>query len=175
MLPSAVTKLNITKSAVAGITALAIAVAASAPAQALGRDERNILKGVAATLLVDAMLDEMRKTRKAQTPTYNFVQPQPVYRPAQVYQPQPVYQPAPTYTTSIYRTAAAQAFNAYTYTDRKRIQSHLAAQGYYRSGIDGAFGPGTYNALISYAQARGNASALNTQAGAFGVMDGLLY
>jgi len=39
------------------------------------------------------------------------------------------------------QTATAQAFNSYSYQDRRTIQSRLAAWGYYGGGIDGAFAP----------------------------------
>ena len=51
----------------------------------------------------------------------------------------------------------------------------LAAQGYYTSGIDGSFGPGTYNAINSYATAQGKGTQLTTPAGVHGVFDGLIY
>ena len=58
---------------------------------------------------------------------------------------------------------------------RKRIQQRLAAQGYYTSGIDGAFGQGTYNAINAYANAQGKATQLNTPAGVHGVFGDLIY
>ena len=86
------------------------------------------------------------------------------------------YTPAPTYTTtSIYQTPAATAFNAYQPNQRKKIQSKLAAQGYYRSTIDGDFGPNTYNAVLSYANSLGKPSLLSNQSGAFTLYDGLIF
>ena len=40
-------------------------------------------------------------------------------------------------------------------------------------GIDGAFGPGTYNAITAYARDEG--VSLSTTAKAYGAYDGLLY
>ncbi|GGW33168.1 antifreeze protein, type I precursor [Gemmobacter lanyuensis] len=174
MLP-AVQHHTLSKAIITGATALALTVAAVLPAQALGKNERVFLQGVATAVIMDRVLDDMRRPRyqtpRQPAPVYNYVAPQPVYRPAPA--PQPVY--APVYRPTIYSTPAAQAFNSYTYTDRKRIQQKLAAYGYYRSGIDGSFGPGTYNAIVAYANDRGQSSSLNTASGVYGVFDGLVY
>jgi len=159
MLPTVIT--TSLKTAAIALTALSLSLAAVAPAQAFGRGERNFLYGVGATLLVGTILNDARRHRAA--PVY--VQPQP--------QPQPI-----TYgyaQTSIYSTPAAQAFNAYSRSQRRAIQQRLAAYGYYRSGIDGSFGPGTYNAVVAYANATGHAHALGTMAGTFGFYDALIY
>ncbi|MEH7827730.1 peptidoglycan-binding domain-containing protein [Gemmobacter denitrificans] len=148
----------------AGVTALALASGATAPAEALGRDERNVLKGVVATLLIDAMLDEHRKSKKQKLHQYQPYPPQPVYRP----QP-PVHRP------TIWQTPVAQAFNSYGYHDRQRIQQRLATYGYYRSRVDGSFGPSTYNAIVAYANDSGMGQSLHSQAGVYGVFDGLIY
>ncbi len=76
---------------------------------------------------------------------------------------------------SIHATATAQAFGAYRPQERRRIQQALAMQGYYRGGIDGAFGPGTYNAILAYANDRGESARLASVAGVHQVMGRLLY
>ncbi|MFN4130948.1 MAG: peptidoglycan-binding domain-containing protein, partial [Paracoccaceae bacterium] len=161
--------------AIATVTALSIAVTAAAPAQALGKNERNFIKGVAAAVIVGALINEAQA--RAQQP-----QPQPVYRPQP--QPQPVYrpqpQPQPQYrpipqpqpqkyyrprqdhhqstsgrvigsNNSVHATVAAQSFNSYSAAERRAIQTRLRAFGYYTGGIDAAFGPGTYRAVVAYA------------------------
>ena len=168
MLPAVLTA-KATKLALTGALAAALSLSAVAPAQALGKNERNFLKGVAAAMVVDRVLDDVRRNQKpcyyTQQPVYNYVAPAPVYRPA----------PQPTYRNSIYATPVAQAFNSYGYTDRKRIQQRLAAYGYYRSGIDGSFGPGTYNAIVAYANDSGNSRKLGSSAGVYGLFDGMIY
>lgn len=154
------------KLAIAALAAFAVTLGAVAPAQALGKNERKFMQGVAAAMIVDRLLDETRK------PRYYAPAPQPQYlvRPAAPAYAAPVYQ-----RPSIYQTPAAQAFNAYGPTDRKRIQQRLAAMGYYRSGIDGAFGPGTYNAVTAYARDSGRSNSLSSRDTVFGVYDGLIY
>jgi len=141
---------------VAGVTAVAITATSVVPANAFDRDERQFLKGIAATLLVQKIIKESKKNKKVQE------QPQPV--------PQPVYVPS-----SIYATPAAQAFQSYTPTQRRLIQQRLSAYGYYRSGIDGSFGPGTYNAVLAYARDIGQASAMQATGSAYAVYDRLIY
>ena len=143
---------------VAGVTAVAITATSIAPAQAFDRDERQFLKGIAATLLVQKIIKESKKAKQQQTVT-----PQP--------NPTPVYAPV----TSIYSTPAAQAFKNYTPTQRRLIQQRLAGYGYYRSSIDGAFGPGTYNAIIAFARDIGQAAAMNQTGSAYAVYDRLIY
>ena len=70
-------------------------------------------------------------------------------------------------------TAAAQAFNSYSSSERRLIQRRLSSYGYYRGGIDGSFGPGTYSAVVAYAQDEGE--SLRSTASAFGVYDSLIY
>lgn len=176
MLSSAITS-KLPKAAIAGIVALGVTLSALAPAQALGRNERNFLKGVAAAVVVDQVIKGVRNNQRQRVvqqgyaaPRYNFVQPAPTYATAR-----PTYQQRPAYQSAIYSTPMAQAFNSYSSADRKRIQQRLAAQGHYTSGIDGSFGPGTYTAISSYASARGETNKLNTPSGVFGVFDGLIY
>ena len=161
-------------SALAALTAFAIAATPAAPAYAWGSNEQNFVKGVAATLLVQGLIREAKRPQRNR-PVY--VEPRPQYQQP-VYQ-QPQYQPQyqqpyqPQYQTSIYRTPAAQAFNSYSKAERRLIQKRLSAYGYYRGGFDGAFGPGTYSAVAAYADDQGQSLASN--AAAFGVYDGLMY
>lgn len=164
--------------------ALVAALAAPAPALAWGKNEQNFAKGVVAALIAGAIIKEMNRPARAQPlPEPIYVPPRhqpPVYQPP-VYQP-PVYQP-PVYHTpprhqpapSVYTTAAAQAFNSYSRNERLRIQATLSNYGYYRGAIDGSFGPGTYQAVASFAQAQGRLADLDTRGGAYGIYDGLIY
>lgn len=156
-----------TRTAIAGITALGLALGTAAPAQALGKNERNFLKGVAATLIVGALINEARRAQG--TYPQRYPQPQVAPRP----QPIPVHGGSPT--VSIYQTPAAQAFNSYGSAERRVIQQKLAAMGYYRSGIDGVFGPGTYGAVAAYARDSGGTDRLSSRAGAYAVYDSLIY
>jgi hypothetical protein len=169
MLPTMTRK--VTRTAIAGITALGLALGSAAPAQALGKNERNFLKGVAATLIVGALVNEMRRTQGAypQRQPQRYPQPYVAPRPHQT----PVYFSSPT--ASIYQTPAAQAFNSYGAAERRVIQQKLAAMGYYRSGIDGVFGPGTYGAVAAYARDSGGTDRLSSRAGAYAVYDSLIY
>ena len=100
MLP-AVQHHTLSKAIITGATALALTVAAVLPAQALGKNERVFLQGVATAVIMDRVLDDMRRPRyqtpRQPAPVYNYVAPQPVYRPAPA--PQPVY--APVYRPTI--------------------------------------------------------------------------
>ena len=57
---------------------------------------------------------------------------------------------------SIYRDPGGRRSRAIRCAERKAIQRNLRAWGYYRGGIDGAFGPGTYNAVTAYARDEGS-------------------
>ena len=149
------------RTAIATFTAFAIAATSVAPAHAWGENEQNFASGVAATLLVQGLIREAKRAERNQ-PVYIDPQLQPVYA-------------APRAHTSIYRTAAAQAFNSYSSRERRMIQKRLSAYGYYRGGFDGSFGPGTYSAVSAYAADQGQARDLRSTAGAFGVYDGLIY
>lgn len=180
---------NAKTAAIATVTALSIAVTAAAPAQALGKNERNFLKGVAATVIIGTLLNEAQ----ARAPR---AQPQPVYRPQP--QPQPQYRPYPQHqpqhhvrprqdhyqstsgrvigsNNSVHATIAAQSFNSYSVAQRRAIQTRLRAFGYYTGGIDATFGPGTYRAVVAYARDSGGENQLQTRAGSFGVYDSLIY
>ena len=177
--------------AIATVTALSIAVTAAAPAQALGKNERNFIKGAAAAVIVGALINQSQaQTRQPQA--------QPIYRPAPQPQPQHHYRPRPQpepqhhyrprhdqyqhtsgrvvgSNNSVHATIAAQSFNSYTVGQRRAIQSRLRAFGYYNGGIDAAFGPGTYRAVVAYARDSGGERQLQSRAGSFGVYDSLLY
>ena len=161
MLPAV--KTNMKRAALVALMALSITALPAAPARAWGPNEQNFLKGVAATIAVQALIREAKKHPRQ--PVYQ----QPAYQPVYA---DPVYQPAPVHS-SIYRTPAARAFQSYSAQERRLIQRRLSAYGYYRGGIDGAFGPGTYNAVAAYARDEGQ--SLKSNSAAYGVYDGLLY
>ncbi len=148
---------NAKRNLIAGVTALSVMAAGAQPALAWGKNEQKFLAGVAATLLVQEIL---RDIKRHQRPVYQ----QPVYQAPVRYEP-----------VNIYATPTGQAFNAYTDNEQRRIQSTLSAYGYYQGAIDGSFGPGTYNAIVAYAQRTGKTAQLTSRAGAFGVLDGLLF
>jgi hypothetical protein len=184
MLP---TKFSVAKNtAIAAVTALSLALTAAAPAHALGKNERNFLKGVAATLIIGAIInDAQARSRPAPAP-----QPQPHYgnrghRNEYRNERQNGYRDERRNehrttgrvigtSTSIYATHAAQTFGRYSVNERRAIQRSLRAYGYYNGGIDGAFGPGTYNAVLAYARDTGGAHQVNSQAGSFGIYDSLI-
>lgn len=164
---------NIKTPAIATIAALSITLGAAAPAKALGRNERNFLTGVAATLLIGALINSQNRTRA--------VAPPPAPAPHRATPPHyvpPYEQPATGRvvgsSSSIYTTNAARAFNSLSSAERRTVQSRLRAYGYYAGGIDGAFGPGTYNAMVSYARDTQGESQLSTIAGTYGLIDSLL-
>ena len=154
MLPSmfANTKRNL----IAGVTALAVMTAGAAPALAWGKNEQQFLAGVAATILFQEMMRDIKRHK----------QPAPRYQAPVRYEPAPV---------SIYASPVGQAFYAYSDNEQRRIQSTLSAYGYYNGTIDGSFGPGTYNALALYASRTNKTAMLSTRSGAFGLLDGLLF
>ena len=172
-------------SAIAAVTALSLALTAAAPAHALGKNERNFLKGVAATLIIGAIINDANaRTQPAPAP-----QPQPGYghRPRYDHGDRPRYDNHghrnEHRTTgrvigtsgSVYSTPAAQAFGRYSAAERRAIQRSLRAYGYYSGSIDGAFGPGTYKAVLAYARDTGGADQIKSQAGSFGLYDSLIY
>lgn len=167
---------------IAAATALSLMLGVAAPAQALGRNERNFLKGVAAALIVGAIVNESRKSRARAQPA-----PQPVYRQPAYQQPtyrQPAYQPpvktgrvigkTSNYGSGVNDTTAARVFNSYTRSERITIQRELARFGYYDGTLDGAFGPRTHQAIYEFARTAGKQEALNSTSGAFEVYNALL-
>jgi Putative peptidoglycan binding domain len=174
---------TVKNTAISAVTALSLALGLAAPAKAWDQREQDVLKGVVGTVVLGTVLRDYGILPPRNRPVY---QQQPVYQPP-VYQPpravytqpryyeEPVYQPRQTYSTSVYRTAAAQAFNSYSLSERRAIQRRLAAQGYYYGGIDGSFGPGTYNAVAAYAADLGQSQRLASRDGAFGLYDGLIF
>lgn len=155
--------MNAKNTLVAGLTALSIAAIPASPALAWGDKEQGFVAGVATAVIVDELLKNNRKARlydRGYTAGPTYVEPRPVYS-------------EPRHTSSIYATPAARAFQSYSLRERKAIQSNLRAWGYYRGGIDGAFGPGTYNAVAAYARDEGQ--SLKSNSAAYGVYDGLLY
>lgn len=164
---------TVKRRAFAGVLALALAVPMGGPALALDRHDRGVVAGALGMLFIQGMI------KASKTPP----QPAPVYAaPAPVYVPAPVYA-APVYAAPVYaaqpvaatRTPAAYAFGSYSGGERRAIQRSLARAGYYYGPIDGAFGRGTYMAAASFARDTGSAAEINTQAGAYGVFDRLLY
>jgi len=157
---------------IAGATALAVLMSGTTEAQAWGKGEQQFVAGAATAVLLGALIMNSPKYRQAQ-PVYQqppaYYQPKPRYyryhRPVR-------YEPAPV---SIYSLPIGHAFNSYSSNERRRIQSTLTAYGYYQGGIDGNFGPGTYGAIDTYARRTGKSSMLASNAGSFGLLDGLLF
>jgi hypothetical protein len=150
---------------VAGLTALSIAAIPATPALAWGDKEQGFVAGAATAIIVDELLKNNRKARlydRGYTAAPTYVEPRTVYV-------------EPRHTTSIYSTPAARAFQSYSLSERKAIQRNLRAWGYYRGGIDGAFGPGTYNAVTAYARSEGMSANLRSTSGAYGIYDGMIY
>lgn len=159
MLPTVMTA---KATAIAALTALSIAAVPATPALAWGDREQGFLAGVATAVIIDEILKQNRKAHTVRR------------APVPVYAERPTY--SPTYSTSsIYRTPAALAFNKYSAAERKSIQRELRAYGYYHGGIDGSFGPGTYNAVVAYARDEGASARLSSTSGAYAVYDGLIF
>ncbi len=143
---------------ISAVTALAMALP-SAPAQAFNAREQGVITGVLGTLLITGIIAENNKQRR-----------QPVVQPP-VYQP-PIYH-EPVYQPRVSRTPAATAFGHYAPSERRMIQRRLSRLGYYFGAIDGAFGAGTYNAVLAYARDQG--AAINSLNAAFSVYDSLIF
>jgi len=140
---------------IAAITALSIASFPAAPAHAWGEKEQGFVAGVVTAVIIDELLKQGRKA-KVTPPAPIYVTPTPVY-------------------SSIHSTPAARAFKSYSQAERKAIQRNLRAWGYYRGGIDGSFGSGTYNAIVAYARDEGASANLSSTGGAYGIYDGLIF
>ena len=146
--------------------AAALAAAPLAPAHAWGEKEQNALLGIAALGTIGALYWKSQQARVAPAPA-------PVYAPA--YAPAPSRPTVSSSGSSIYATPVASAFNSYSYGERQRIQSRLKGWGYYAGGVDAAFGPGTYSAISAYARDGNESQRLSTTAGAYALLDGLLF
>ncbi|MES2144435.1 MAG: peptidoglycan-binding domain-containing protein [Pseudomonadota bacterium] len=165
MLPAnALTTLK--RSTVAALAALSIVALPASPAHAWGEKEQSFVAGVAAAVIADQIIKQVKRNNRAPAPMY-YVDPQP----------QPVYR-APTHqqpSASIYNTAAARAFQSYSSAERRLIQKRLAAYGYYSGRADGAFGPATYRAVVAFARDEGAVRNLESTGGAYTIYDGLIY
>lgn len=175
MLPTVMTAKS---TLIAALTAFSIAALPAAPALAWGEKEQGFVAGVATAVVVEELLKN-RRARVYQPAPQHFVEPRQTYsyvEPRQTYSyEEPRRHRSHTTTTSIYRTPAAQAFNSYSRAERKAIQRALRSWGYYRGGLDGSFGPGTYNAITAYARDEGVSANLRNTSSAYAVYDGLIF
>lgn len=159
-------KFNLRTAAIAATSALSLAATSATPVHALGKNEKNFLLGAGAALLLGSIYLKNREAQAQQayrTPTYQA----PTYQQPTYYQP--------TQPTTSYSSSAARAFNSYSATERRQIQSKLRAYGYYRGAVDGSFGPQTQQAVSGYAGATLGTAKLSSMNGAFEVYDSLLY
>lgn len=155
---------SFTRTATAAVTALALAAGSAVPAHAWGKNEQNFLKGVLAAAAVGAIINHNRNKNRAEAaPQYFAPAPQPRY-----HEPHRPRHSAPAFTP------VAAAFNEYSPASRRAIQQRLHAYGYYRGPIDGAFGPGTRNAIEAYARDTGNVQATQSRDGTVRLLNGLL-
>lgn len=172
---------DLKKTGVAALVSFSMMAAAAAPANALGKREKDFLTGVAATVAVGALINHARN----QQPQRRVTQQQPQYFAPQpqyyVQQPKPVYARTapvayePRYRApSIYSVPAATTFNEYSPQMRREIQLELARYGYYSGAIDGTWGPNTYRAVQAYARDSGKATSLNSVRGSYGLYDALV-
>ena len=173
---------NAKNTLLAGLAALTMASTIAAPAQAWGKKEQGFVAGVATAVIVDQLVKNGKHRNNHAAPRY--VQPhQPRYVEPRYVEPryaepryvEPRYVEPRGRAVSVYATPAAKAFNSYSAAERRAIQRRLKASGYYYGGIDGAFGPGTYNAVQSYARAAGAPDYLSSTKGAFALYDGMLF
>lgn len=165
MLPMMKTK------ALAAVTVLALAASAAAPAHAWGKKEQGFVAGALTAIIIDELIDNNKHRNGGGT---RYVEPRYV-EPRYVEPSRPVYREPSYRSSSVYSTPAAQAFNSYSKAERRAIQRSLRSYGYYRGGIDGSFGPGTYNALNAYARAAGVPGHMNSAGGVYALFDGLIY
>ncbi len=164
------------KTALAAVTALAIAATAPAPALAWGKNEQNFLKGMLAAAAIAAIVDHNRKSNAAE-PDYR-------YRDDRYYDRSPRRDSRfddrwrddrrPDYRPPAHHSGAAAAFAEYSPASKRAIQTRLRAYGYYHGAIDGVWGPGTRAAIEAYARDTGNARALDSRDGSVRLLNGLL-
>ncbi len=178
---------------VAATAALALAVAMPAPAEALSKKDKRLLAALAAAGIVGTLIVQQNNRQRAATvtrapsptpvrtvpaysgqsyPRQTFVQPRyqevyPATRPA-------TRQAQPAAPSGIHASPAAQAFNSYSPAERRMIQSRLANAGYYQGGIDGAFGPMTYRAIMAIAGDSTGVDQLSSVRGAYEFYDAIL-
>lgn len=179
----------LTSKTIAFATALSLTLGAAVPAHAWGRNEQNFLKGIAAAVIIGAIVNEGQKSR--QTPKRVHRQPsyqEPTYRQPRQQQPryeEPRYQEpqrkqgrvigqSSNYGSGVNDTTAARVFNSYSRHERVAIQRQLARYGYYSGTLDGSFGPRTHQAVYEFARRSGKQEALTSSSGAYRVYDALL-
>lgn len=163
---------NIRTSATAALTALSLALALPAPAHAWGERQQNTLAALAAAGIIGTLIYQNNRQRQYAAPvTRAPVQQYPRYQEPRHQEPAS-YQSAPI--SGVYATPAARAFNSYTPAQRRAIQSRLSQAGYYHGGIDGAFGPQTYRAIMAIAGDTSGTNQLATMSGALEFYDAIL-
>lgn len=170
------------KTATAAIGALSLGLAMPAPAFAWGEREQNALAAIVAAGVIGTLI--MNESKRRNTPP---VARAPIQTVPGYYQPRyqeryetryqdpyatPRYQPAAP--SGIYATPAARAFNSYSLSQRRAIQSRLASAGYYNGDIDGAFGPMTYRAIMAIAGDSTGTAQLESLGGAHEFYDAIL-
>jgi hypothetical protein len=179
--------LDLRKTTTAAITALSLAVALPAPALAWGERQQNTLAALAAAGLIGTLIYQNNKQRQhaapvtrapvTQYPRYQEPRYQEPRYQGQRYQGQRYQEPASYQSnaaSSVYATPAARAFNSYTLSQRRAIQSRLSQAGYYQGGIDGSFGPMTYRAVTAIAGDTSTTNPLATMSGALEFYDAIL-
>ena len=168
----------VTRTVTAVVTALALAAASAVPAQALGKNERNFLKGVAAAVIVNEIVKQGRSV--AAPRSYNPYQGYDArygHDPRRDYHDRYGYKREPQrhgYTQGYYSNAASSAFYEYSPQSRRMIQQRLAAYGYYRGAIDGVWGQGTASAMTAYARDVNASSSLGTRDGSVRLYNALI-
>lgn len=176
---------NFRMSATAAITALSLAVTLPAPAHAWGEKEQN-LAALAAAGIIGTLIWQKSQQQRGATVGRAPAQTYPAYGTPRYQQPtyqQPRYQEpgytAPGYSApvgaSVYSTPAARAFNSYSLSERRAIQSRLRQAGYYTGSIDGAFGPMTYRAVMAISRDSTGSDKLTTMNGAYEFYDTILH
>ncbi len=144
------------KTRTAIVAALAVAMAGATmapPAMAQGGD---ITKGAIIGLATGAIATHLYDTRRAPRQTY-------YYAPAQR---ERVYYSQPTVRYSAPSSPVSRAFYSQDPQVRRSIQAALAQDGYYNSSIDGAWGPGTQDAIYQYARSHNQMSMMTTESDA---------